>query len=120
MSSAHNCNQRDNDGAVSTLSIGISSSSFDADHTKESQNTKENMASPLWSSKAPALKAVDTFGTKSVRLDRTTALSSVKKQEEIYLSQARLMQWYFMNRRAAEHFAAQEKSAEVITRSSNG
>ncbi|KAG0298057.1 hypothetical protein BGZ97_004173 [Linnemannia gamsii] len=92
---------------------GISSSSFDADHTKESQNTKENMASPLWSSKAPALKAVDTFGTKSVRLDRTTALSSVKKQEEIYLSQARLMQWYFMNRRAAEHFAAQEKSAET-------
>ncbi|KAG9068572.1 hypothetical protein KI688_010847 [Linnemannia hyalina] len=55
----------------------------------------------------------DTFGTKSIRQDRATIVSSAKKQEEIYLSQARLMQWYLMTKRADEHFSAQEKSAEA-------
>ncbi|KAF8942974.1 hypothetical protein BGZ47_005941 [Haplosporangium gracile] len=55
----------------------------------------------------------DSLGTRSIRQDRASTVSSVKRQEEIYLSQARLMQWYLMNKRAAEHFSAQEKSAEV-------
>ncbi|KAG0283303.1 hypothetical protein BGZ96_012337 [Linnemannia gamsii] len=105
--------QRDNDSAANILSAGISSSLLDVHNTKGLQSLKENMAGSLWSSKTPAPKAADTFGTKSVRLDRTTALSSAKKQEEIYLSQARLMQWYLMNKRAAEHLVAQEKSAET-------
>lgn len=117
-SSVHSSDQRDNDSASNVKSTGISSSLFEADKIKGLQSTKENMAGSLWSGKTPAPKAADTFGTKSVRLDRTTVLSSVKKQEEIYLSQARLMQWYLMNKRAAEHFVAQEKSAEVILRTS--
>ncbi|KAH7053917.1 hypothetical protein BKA57DRAFT_264303 [Linnemannia elongata] len=61
----------------------------------------------------PRVLSTDTFGTRSFRQDRATTVGSTKKQEEIYLSQARLMQWYFMNKRAAEHFSAQEKSAET-------
>ncbi|KAG0267949.1 hypothetical protein BGZ95_002692 [Linnemannia exigua] len=55
----------------------------------------------------------DSAEMVSIRQDRTTTVSSTKKQEDIYLSQARLMQWYLMNKRAGEHFSAQEKSAET-------
>lgn len=114
-SSAHSSVQgRGSDSTDYIIPTGAPTSILDADHTKGLQSTKESMTSSLWSSRTSASKAADTFGTRSIRLDRATTISSTKKQEEIYLSQARLMQWYFMNKRAVEHFSAQEKSAEVI------
>ncbi|KAG0062147.1 hypothetical protein BGZ89_010879 [Linnemannia elongata] len=113
-SSVHSSVQgRGNDSTDYIIPTGAPTSILDADHTKRLQSTKESMASSLWSSRTSASKAADTFGTRSIRQDRATTVSSIKKQEEIYLSQARLMQWYFMNKRAAEHFSAQEKSAET-------
>ncbi|KAF9149732.1 hypothetical protein BG015_008447 [Linnemannia schmuckeri] len=113
-SSVHSSIQRrDNDGTVYIIPTGASTNILDAEQTKGLQSTKENMEGSLWSNRISTPKAADTFGTKSIRQDRASTVSSAKKQEEIYLSQARLMQWYLMNKRAAEHFSAQEKSAEV-------
>lgn len=113
--------RRDNDCIDYLIPTGAPTSILDADLTKGLQSTKESMTSSLWRSRTSAPKAADTFGTRSIRQDRATTVSSAKKQEEIYLSQARLMQWYLMNKRAAEHFSAQEKSAEVIlTTTSDG
>lgn len=113
--SVHSSVQRkDNDSTDYLIPTGAPTSILDADHIKELQSTKESMTGSLWRSRTSAPKAADTFGTKSIRQDRATTVGSGKKQEEIYLSQARLMQWYLMNKRAAEHFSAQEKSAEVI------
>lgn len=121
-SSVHSSVQRrDNDSTDYLIPTGVPISIIDTDYTKGLQGTKESMTGSLWSSRTSAPKAVDTFGTKSIRQDRATIVSSAKKQEEIYLSQARLMQWYLMTKRADEHFSAQEKSAEVIlTTTSNG
>ncbi|KAK3804636.1 MAG: hypothetical protein JOS17DRAFT_85540 [Linnemannia elongata] len=105
--------RRDNDCIDYLIPTGAPTSILDADLTKGLQSTKESMTSSLWRSRTSAPKAADTFGTRSIRQDRATTVSSAKKQEEIYLSQARLMQWYLMNKRAAEHFSAQEKSAEA-------
>ncbi|KAF9120847.1 hypothetical protein BGW39_011043 [Mortierella sp. 14UC] len=115
MSSFHTSIQgRDNnDSAESAEKTEFSTSLFNADHSRGFQSAKESSKGLSWSSKTPAPRATDTFGTKSTRQDRATTLSSTKKQEEIYLSQVRLMQWYLMNKRATEHFSAQEKSAET-------
>ncbi|KAF9122580.1 hypothetical protein BGX30_001900 [Mortierella sp. GBA39] len=113
-SSVHSSVQRSvNDSTDYLIPTGVPTSMIDTDHTKGLQGTKESMAGSLWSSRTSAPKAADTFGTKSIRQDRATIVSSAKKQEEIYLSQARLMQWYLMTKRATEHFSAQEKSAEA-------
>ncbi|CAO3572137.1 unnamed protein product [Mortierella alpina] len=53
------------------------------------------------------------FGAKSLRQDGHTSARPGNRQEEIYLSQARLLQWYMMGKQAAEHFANQERSAET-------
>ncbi|KAF9546563.1 hypothetical protein EC957_009641 [Mortierella hygrophila] len=113
-SSVHSSVQRrDNDSTDYLIPTGVPTSIIDTDHTKGLQGTKESLTGSLWSSRTSAPKATDTFGTKSIRQDRATTVSSAKKQEEIYLSQARLMQWYLMTKRADEHFSAQEKSAET-------
>ncbi|KAF9354860.1 hypothetical protein BGX26_007272 [Mortierella sp. AD094] len=62
-----------------------------------------------WSSTAPTL---NFSGTRSVRQDRPSNLAPGKRKEELYLSQARLLQWYMMSKKAALHFRNQEKSAE--------
>ncbi|KAF9104289.1 hypothetical protein BGX29_002141 [Mortierella sp. GBA35] len=92
---------------------GAPTALIDAEHTKGHQSTQEDTSGSSWSSGTSAPKASDTFGVKSIRQDRATTVSSAKRQEEIYLSQARLLQWYLMNKRAAEQFSAQEKSAEA-------
>jgi hypothetical protein len=102
------------DSAGNVEPTQVSVSLHDINHSKGLQRAKESMAGSSWSSKTTAPRAADTFGAKSIRQDRGTTFSSTKKQEEVYLAQARLMQWYLMNKRAVEHFAAQEKSAEVI------
>ncbi|KAF8930852.1 hypothetical protein BGZ58_008003 [Dissophora ornata] len=61
----------------------------------------------------PASNSSEFIGTRSVRQDRPSALVPGKRQEEIYLSQARLLQWFMMSKRAAQHFENQEKSAEA-------
>ncbi|KAF9911112.1 hypothetical protein EC991_004666 [Linnemannia zychae] len=105
---------RDNSSNIETVeTTEFSTSLFNADPIRGFQGTKESSAGLSWNSKTTVPRATDTFGTKSMRQDRDTNLSSTKKQEEIYLSQARLMQWYLMNKRAGEHFSAQEKSAET-------
>lgn len=66
----------------------------------------------------PTPKPVDFNGTKSVRRDRSTNLAAPgKRQEDIYLSQARLLQWHAVSKRAQAHFQEQEKSAKVRTMS---
>ncbi|KAG0375858.1 hypothetical protein BGX24_008585 [Mortierella sp. AD032] len=105
--------ERDNHNSTEiVLPTGVPTRLLDL-NSKELLSIKESTLGSSWSGRTSAPKAADTFGTKSIRQDRTTTISSTKKQEEIYLSQARLMQWYLMNKRAAEHFAAQEKSAET-------
>ncbi|KAG9325502.1 hypothetical protein KVV02_007533 [Mortierella alpina] len=56
---------------------------------------------------------VSFIGNKSVRQDGHTSTRTGNRQEDIYLSQARLLQWYTMGKKAAEHFANQERSAEA-------
>ncbi|KAG0006566.1 hypothetical protein BGZ65_006564 [Modicella reniformis] len=59
-------------------------------------------------------KPVDFSGTKSIRRDRSSTLAAPgKRQEEIYLSQARLLQWYTISKRTEAHFQEQEKSAQA-------
>ncbi|KAG0252180.1 hypothetical protein BG011_007145 [Mortierella polycephala] len=41
------------------------------------------------------------------------AVSGGKRQEELYLAQARLLQWYMVTRKAAQQFMDQEQSAEA-------
>ncbi|KAF9967086.1 hypothetical protein BGZ70_000183 [Mortierella alpina] len=53
------------------------------------------------------------LGAKSLRQDGHTSARPGNRQEEIYLSQARLLQWYMMGKQAAEHLANQERSAEA-------
>ncbi|KAF9170840.1 hypothetical protein BGX21_008726 [Mortierella sp. AD011] len=71
-------------------------------------NTEGN-ATLGWSSSAPTFNFP---GARSIRQDRPSNLTSGKRKEELYLSQARLLQWHMMNKKVALHFRNQEKSAE--------
>ncbi|KAF9273310.1 hypothetical protein BGZ68_001629 [Mortierella alpina] len=53
------------------------------------------------------------IGTKSLRQDGHTSARPGNRHEDIYLSQARLLQWYIMGKKASEHFSNQERSAEA-------
>ncbi|KAI7829823.1 hypothetical protein BC939DRAFT_322548 [Gamsiella multidivaricata] len=82
-----------------------------SDEWKDFEDKRSSSTLP-WISGSFAIKSSEFLGTKSVRQDRPPALAPGKRQEELYLSQVRLMQWYEMSRRAAQHFQEQEKSAE--------
>ncbi|KAG0017247.1 hypothetical protein BGZ80_008487 [Entomortierella chlamydospora] len=71
-------------------------------------NTEGN-ATLGWGGSAPTFNFP---GTRSIRQDRPSNLTSGKRKEELYLSQARLLQWHMMNKKVALHFRNQEKSAE--------
>jgi len=61
------------------------------------------------------------IGTKSIHQERQPHFNSGKRQEDLYLAQTRLLQWYMMSKRASNEFTLQEAKVKVgIWRSSFG
>ncbi|KAG0051634.1 hypothetical protein BGZ83_003511 [Gryganskiella cystojenkinii] len=51
--------------------------------------------------------------TKPVQQDRPSHLSSRRRQEDLYLAQARLLQWYLMSKKASRELMEQEQEAKT-------
>ncbi|GJJ69037.1 hypothetical protein EMPS_01383 [Entomortierella parvispora] len=52
-------------------------------------------------------------GTKSIHQERQSHFNSGKKQEDLYLAQTRLLQWYLMGRKVSKEFTVQEARIKV-------
>ncbi|KAF9182466.1 hypothetical protein BGZ51_004732 [Haplosporangium sp. Z 767] len=96
------------------LGIKVASDAlYSINNEKESLNVKEGPELLPWSTKPSNLRTLDFIGKASVRQDRHLTASGGKRQEELYLAQARLLQWYMMTRKVAQQFMDQEQSAEA-------
>ncbi|KAF9360083.1 hypothetical protein BGX34_007963 [Mortierella sp. NVP85] len=88
-----------------------------ADLTSESQRVSRNdlkldLGAHSYSLSTP--RPADFWGAKSIRHDRTPTLTTPgKRHEDIYLSQARLLQWHVMNKHAEARYHDQEKSVQA-------
>ncbi|KAI8353540.1 hypothetical protein B0O80DRAFT_529670 [Mortierella sp. GBAus27b] len=82
----------------------------ESQHMLRSMSSLDLLGTPVQITSRPT---TDFSGTKSVRRDRrsSTVAAPGKRQEEMYLQQARLFQWYIFNKRAQVYFQEQEKSA---------
>ncbi|KAI8353536.1 hypothetical protein B0O80DRAFT_70154 [Mortierella sp. GBAus27b] len=84
----------------------------ESQHMLRSMSSLDLLGTPVQITSRPT---TDFSGTRSVRRDRpsSTVAAPGKRQEEMYLLQARLFQWYIVNKRAQVYFQEQEKSAKA-------